>query len=221
MKRLFGGLLLAAALALPAAAAAHGGDHFKRHNDWGLREVGTGHVTSAGTPDCQHVPGVCTVTAAGTITGRPIANGTFGSSWTIDWAHATSNGHGGFCAPATGTTTLADSATPANTITKAEQGKVCEVGATGATVEHVGFGTYTVTAATGTLAPLVGSTGRFWFDQKPDGTVKALEVGRGGVLGAHHDEHGGDHHGDHHGDRHGNHGDHHGDHGDHHDGGSD
>jgi hypothetical protein len=186
MRMFFGGFLLAAALALPAAAAGHGGgDRWKGllRSQASLREVGAGHVTSAGTPDCQHAPGACTVTAAGTITGRPISSGTFVPSWTIDWADATANGRGGSCAPATGTTTLTDTATPANTITKAERGKVCEVGATGVDVEHVGFGTYTVTAATGTLAALVGSTGRFGFDQKPDGTVKAIEVGRG----AHHD----------------------------------
>lgn len=132
----------------------------------------TGTVTSNGASGCQFTDAGCTVTSAGTLTGIP--NGTYSSTWTILWKQATSNGQGGYCAPATGTTTLA--APFVGTLTKAEQGTVCEVGPTGTNVEHVlTNGTFTVSGGTGRLTNATGS-GSVSFDQKPDGTVTATET---------------------------------------------
>lgn len=123
----------------------------------------TGTVTGAGASGCNTSPSGCVVTSAGTLTG--ILGGTYASSWTIDWTHATPNRAGGYCAPATGTTTL--TLPVAGTLTKAEQGTVCEVGATGTNVEHtLSGGTFAVSSGTGFLAGATGS-GTVSFDQKP------------------------------------------------------
>ena len=137
-----------------------------------LTVASTGTVTSAGAPGCQFTDAGCTITSAGTLTGVP--NGTYTSTWTILWKQATSNGQGGFCAPATGTTTL--SVPIAGTLSKSEQGTVCEVGPPGTNVEHMlTNGTFTVTGGTGLLTSATG-TGTVSFDQKPDGTVTATET---------------------------------------------
>jgi hypothetical protein len=137
-----------------------------------LTVASTGTVTSAGAPGCQFADAGCTITSAGTLTGIP--NGTYTSTWTILWKQATSNGRGGFCAPATGTTTLA--VPIVGTLSKSEQGTVCEVGPTGTNVEHtLTNGTFTVTGGTGLLTDATG-TGTVSFDQKPDGTVTATET---------------------------------------------
>jgi hypothetical protein len=132
----------------------------------------TGTLTSAGAPGCQFTDAGCTITSSGTLSGVP--NGTYTATWTILWKQSTSNGQGGFCAPAAGTTTL--SVPALGTLTKAEQGTVCEVGATGADVEHtLTNGTFTVGGGTGRLTSATGS-GTVAFDQKPDGTVTATET---------------------------------------------
>lgn len=132
----------------------------------------TGTITSSGATGCQFTDAGCTVTSAGTLTGK--AGGTYSSTWTILWKQSTSNGAGGFCAPATGTTTLTVPAV--GTLTKSEQGTVCEVGATGTNVEHVlNNGTFTVSSGTGMLSSATGN-GTVSFDQKPDGTVTGSET---------------------------------------------
>lgn len=126
----------------------------------------TGTVSDAGAQGCQFTDAGCTITSSGTLSG--IADGTYSSTWTILWKQATSNGQGGYCAPATGTTTL--SLPIVGTLTKNEQGTVCEVGPTGTNVEHtLQNGTFTVTAGTGLLASSSGS-GTVSFDQKPGAT---------------------------------------------------
>jgi hypothetical protein len=125
-----------------------------------------GTVTNGGASGCQFTAAGCTVTSAGTLNG--ILGGTYTSSWTIRWQQATSNGQGGFCAPASGTATLSIPAL--GTLTKSEQGTVCEVGATGANVEHVlQNGTFSTTGGTGLLSHASGS-GTVSFDQKPGAT---------------------------------------------------
>jgi hypothetical protein len=129
----------------------------------------TGTVTGSGTEGCQFTDAGCTVTSTGTLNG--IVGGTYSSSWTILWKQATPNGSGGFCAPATGTTTL--TLPIVGTLTKTEQGTVCEVGATGANVEHtLTGGTFTVSSGTSLFNGSTGS-GTVSFDQKP-GTPTAL-----------------------------------------------
>src|SRR6059058_1285092 len=128
------------------AHAKHHGATFTLHNVT---------LTSAGT-----------VTTAGTVNGAFL--GTYTSSVTILWLQATSNGAGGFCAPATGATTV--TLTGLGTLTKSEQGTVCEVGATGVNVEHtMTNGTFTVSSGTGVFAGATGS-GTSSFDQKPGAT---------------------------------------------------
>lgn len=136
----------------------------------------TGTVTSAGASGCQFTSAGCTTTSAGTLNG--ILGGTYSSTWTILWQQATSNGQGGYCAPATGTTTL--SVPAIGSLTKSEQGTVCEVGATGSNVEHVlQNGTFSTTGGTGLLSNASG-TGTVTFDQKPGST----DATGGAVTGA-------------------------------------
>jgi hypothetical protein len=119
-----------------------------------LSEQGQGVETNPGTPGCQFTSAGCTVSSGGTITGTPIQQGTYTSTLTIDYASASSNGQGGFCAPASGTATLFG---PNGSITKNESGTVCEVGPTGNNVEHTFNGTYTITGGTGAYAGASGS----------------------------------------------------------------
>jgi hypothetical protein len=128
----------------------------------------TGTVTDAGTPGCQLTVAGCTLTSSGTLTG--VAGGTFTSTITILWLQGTSNGQGGFCAPATGQTTL--TLPGLGTITKSETGTVCEVGATGVNVAHTFTGTFTVTGGTGLFNNATGS-GTATFTQQP-GSTSAL-----------------------------------------------
>lgn len=128
----------------------------------------TGTVTDAGAPGCQLTVAGCTVTSSGTLTG--VVGGTFTSTVTILWLQGTSNGQGGFCAPATGQTTL--TLPGLGTITKSETGTVCEVGATGVNVAHTFTGTFTVTGGTGLFNSASGS-GTATFTQQP-GSTSAL-----------------------------------------------
>jgi hypothetical protein len=137
---------------------------------WNNITVGsTGTVTNGGSEGCQTTDAGCTVTSAGTLNG--VVGGTYTSTWTILWKQATSNGAGGYCAPATGTTTL--TLPIVGSLTKSEQGTVCEVGQTGSNVEHVmKDGTFKVTGGTGLLSSATGS-GTVSFDQLP-GTTSAV-----------------------------------------------
>ena len=132
----------------------------------------TGTVTSSGASGCQFTDAGCTVMSSGTLLGT--VGGTYTSSWTILWKQATSNGQGGYCAPASGTTTL--TLPKVGTLTKSEHGTVCEVGATGTNVEHVlNGGTFSVSGGTGLLSNASGS-GSVTFDQKTDGSVTGSET---------------------------------------------
>src|SRR5207248_6014136 len=110
----------------------------------------------------------CTLTSSGTLTG--VAGGTFTSTFTILWMQASPNGQGGFCAPATGHTTL--TLPGLGTITKNETGTVCEVGPTGLNVPHTFTGTFTVTGGTGVFNNASGS-GTATFTQQ-QGSTSAL-----------------------------------------------
>lgn len=139
------------------------GSTFTLHN---VTLTSTGTVTSAGAANCQTTTQGCTITSTGTVNG--VVGGTYSTTWTILWTQATSNNQGGYCAPASGTTTLTFPVV--GTLTKSEQGTVCEVGATGTNVEHtLNGGTFTVTSGTGMLTGATGS-GTVSFDQKPGAT---------------------------------------------------
>jgi hypothetical protein len=182
--------------ASPAGFAAVFGTNHNRRNAYGkcvsaharakhsnrafsLRNVtinATGTVTNAGGVGCQFSASGCTLTSTGNLTG--IVGGTYSSTFTIMWTQATANGQGGFCAPASGDTTLTLPAL--GTLTKHEIGKVCEVGATGLNVAHTFTGTFTVSSGTGVFAGATGS-GTATFTQQPGattalgGTVSATE----------------------------------------------
>jgi hypothetical protein len=133
-----------------------------------VRINATGTVTDAGAAGCQLTNAGCTLTSSGSLTG--VVGGTYTSTFTILWTQATTNGQGGFCAPATGQTTL--TLPGLGTITKSETGTVCEVGATGLNVPHTFTGTFTVTGGTGLFNGATGA-GTAAFTQQP-GTTSAL-----------------------------------------------
>jgi hypothetical protein len=133
-----------------------------------VRINATGTVTNAGAAGCQLTSAGCTLTSSGSLTG--VVGGTYTSTFTILWTQATTNGQGGFCAPATGQTTL--TLPGLGTITKSETGTVCEVGATGLNVPHTFTGTFTVTGGTGLFNGATGA-GTATFTQQP-GTTSAL-----------------------------------------------
>lgn len=65
------------------------------------------------------------------------------------------NGDGGYCAPASGTSTL--TAANGDAVYLTMTGTVCEVGATGLNVPHTFSGTYTITGGTGRFDNATGS----------------------------------------------------------------
>jgi hypothetical protein len=141
-----------------------------------FHQVGKGTTTAASsTPGCQFT-GSCTESIAGTVNGTPIHQGTYNGTLTIDYGEATSNGQGGFCAPAAGPVTLTDSQDPGNSITKQETGQVCEVGATGPNVPHSFSGTWAITGGTGEYSGATGS-GTVRASEASDGTTTTHEDG--------------------------------------------
>jgi hypothetical protein len=137
----------------------------------------TGTVTNAGAVNCQFTASGCVLSSSGSLAGA--VGGTYTSTLTILWTQATSNGHGGFCAPASGQTTL--TLPGLGTITKQETGQICEVGTTGTNVAHTFSGTFTVSGGTGLFSNASGS-GTVTFTQQPGassalgGTVTASET---------------------------------------------
>lgn len=164
-----------AALALPAAASAHG--HWW-HHEHGLfaKLSGTGTSFSSNS-----------ATASGTIvSGSVLSAGTFNASLTTDWSKAETKNteHGTLsCAPSSVALTLVDSASSSNTATSTVTGKTCSFTKSDGTVVRGFFGKGSVTGA-GTLGSLAGME-RVFLMQKADGTVHgAAFAGFGAVLGA-------------------------------------
>jgi hypothetical protein len=132
------------------ARAKHHAGSFTLHS---LSLSSSGTVTGAGAAGCELTAAGCALTSSGTIAGA--FAGTYSSSFTIFWLQKTSNGAGGFCAPASGTTTL--TIPGLGTLTKSEQGTVCEVGTSGPNVEHtMTNGTFSVTAGSGVFTAATG-----------------------------------------------------------------
>lgn len=149
------------------ARAKHSGKFTLTLQNITLNSTGTVTAVDQNAPNCNTSPQGCTTSSAGTLTGT--LGGTYTSTWTIVWAQATSNNAGGFCAPATGTTTL--NLPGLGTIQKSESGTVCEVGATGPNDEHtMSGGTFSVASGTGIFSNATGS-GSVSFDQKPGATT--------------------------------------------------
>ncbi len=120
-------------------------------------EQSVGQQTSSGSPGCNVDPNGCTVGSAGTITGTPIAQGTFTSTLTILYTqYATGNPGYAFCAPANGSATLVDGTNPADTITKDESGQVC-ASSFGSGGSYTFIGNYTITSGTGIYSGATGT----------------------------------------------------------------
>jgi hypothetical protein len=115
--------------------------------------IGVGNETPA-TAGCQFTVAGCRVTSSGIAHSVHLGRGAYSSSLTIDWALATSNGAGGYCAPASGSGTL--TAANGDTLTQVESGTVCEVGATAANAAHTFTGVFVNTGGTGRFANAVG-----------------------------------------------------------------
>lgn len=117
--------------------------------------MGTGVETSLSALGCQFTLAGCTVQSTGTANSSHLGAGPYTSTLTVDWAAATSNGDGGYCAPASGPSTI--TAANGDTLSLQNSGTVCEVGATGSNVPHTFTGTFTITGGTGRFANATGS----------------------------------------------------------------
>ena len=116
--------------------------------------TGSGTETSLSVAGCQFTLDGCTVQSTGIATSSHLGSGPYVSTLTVDWAAASFNGAGGYCALATGTGTL--TAANGDTLTQSESGKVCEVGTTASNVPHTFTGTFTNTGGTGRFAGASG-----------------------------------------------------------------
>jgi hypothetical protein len=142
-------------------------------------EQSAGSQTSSGAANYQNELAGCTITSAGTISGTPIALGTFTSTLTIFYTQYTPGpAPYAFCAPANGNATLVDGANPANTITKNESGQVC-ASSFGSDGSYSFIGSYTITGGTGIYSGASGtgtvntfqSTQSSPFTGSEDGTI--------------------------------------------------
>lgn len=171
--RLLSVVALTAGLALTAVPALVSAD--KGGADRPFSASGSGVTTNPGTPGCQFTAAGCTTTSAGTLQGSHIGRSTFTSTSTILWASATSNGQGGFCAPASSSTLI--TAANGDQISLQGSGTVCEVGKTGVNVPHTFDGTFAVTGGTGRFA---NASGKGTFAVSED--AGAFTVQYGGSL---------------------------------------
>ena len=160
MRKLVISAVAAAALALPAGAAAHG-SWFGHHGTF-ARLAGTGS-SFAGTS--ANVSGSISVS-------EKLGAGTFSASISTDWTKATtrSGDHGTLkCAPATASLKLTG-ATTSNTLSSTLTGKTCTWTPSSGSVVSGFFGRGAATGA-GTLAGLSGTTAKAFLMQRADGSV--------------------------------------------------
>lgn len=120
-----------------------------------FKSAGAGTETSLSATGCQNTaPYDCVVQSTGTATSSHLGTGPYTSTLTVHWGSVTSNGAGGYCAPADGTGTL--TAANGDTLTQVEYGTVCEVGATSPTAPHTFTGYFYDTGGTGRFADAAG-----------------------------------------------------------------
>lgn len=119
-----------------------------------FKSSGSGTETSLSQGGCQGTQAGCVVQSTGEATSSHMGRGPYTSTLTVLWVHATSNGDGGFCAPASGVGTI--TAANGDTLNQTESGTVCEVGPTGQHVPHTFTGTFTNTGGTGRFASATG-----------------------------------------------------------------
>jgi hypothetical protein len=164
------GLLGAAALGGSALAEKGGNGRGKgkgggggkdKPKERGFEAHADGEVTEPAAEGCQlTAEGLCTTGFGGAGNAVHLGKVTFESSLTADWSQATSNDEGGFCAPVTGTATLASKSKKKGEKGSLEleiAGTVCEVGATGADVPLELVGTYEIVGGTGRYAEATGT----------------------------------------------------------------
>lgn len=170
-------LLAAAALALPAAAAAHGGWHHRFHVHRALlaRLTGTGTDFTAATA----------ATASGTISSDRLGNGVFSATISTSWTSArTWTGERGTlsCAPATATLTLTG-ATAANTTVANLTGRTCRWTPSGSTTAAgaMFIGRDASVTGTGSAAGLTGSPEKAFLWER-NGTVKGAAFAAASVV---------------------------------------
>jgi len=117
--------------------------------------TGSGTESALSSSGCQNTsPYDCTVGSTGTAISSHLGTGPYTSKLTVHWGSATSNGAGGYCAPADDTGTL--TAANGDTLTQVNSGTVCEVGATGLNVPHTFTGNFYDTGGTGRFASAAG-----------------------------------------------------------------
>jgi hypothetical protein len=116
---------------------------------------GSGTEKSLSGAGCQFTLAGCIVQTKGTATSSHLGKGPYTTTLTVLWSQATSNGQGGFCAPATGPSTL--TAANGDQLDLQNTGTVCEIGPTGSNVPHSYTGTYTITGGTGPFTSASGS----------------------------------------------------------------
>ena len=119
-----------------------------------FKSAGAGTEASLSPSGCQFTQAGCTVRSTGTAKSSHMGHGPYVSTLTVEWALATSNGAGGYCAPASGTAEI--TASNGDVLYQSETGELCEVGATGANVPHSFTGTFTNTGGTGRFATASG-----------------------------------------------------------------
>jgi len=207
MRKLMLVLFATAALAIPAVASAHDPGHGSGHLDKtksGIRfsavqhGVQLGFFKHAGQKNWNATSGVfeklagtgssfssAASTASGTVSGRPLAGGTYSAAITTDWSKATDKKDGRSCAPATAALTLTDSSSPANSLAASVKGKTCSVGSNSLNIAYVFVGSSSVTGATGTLSTVTGG-GRVLLVEKAGGTVSGFAFS--GFRGIHEKE---------------------------------
>ena len=123
---------------------------------YSFKSSGSGTETSLSPAGCQFTAAGCTVQTNGIATSSQMGTGPYTTTLTVHWAQATSNGNGGYCAPADGPSTLT-APNGTNTLSLQNSGTVCEVGPTGSNVPHTFNGTFTITGGTGKFAGTSGS----------------------------------------------------------------
>lgn len=143
--------VITAGFAAPAFAAGNGADS----STLPFHSAGKGTETSLSAAGCQSTQDGCTVESDGTAISSHIGKGSYVSTLTIDYSRYTLNGQGGYCATASGPSTI--TAANGDTVTLKDKGTVCEVGATGNNVAHTFNGTYSITGGTGRFANATGN----------------------------------------------------------------
>jgi hypothetical protein len=114
-----------------------------------LYEKTVGRITTTASSNTM------TLAITGTANGRPMS-GASSSAITVDLSRSKRSKRGGFCAPAVGSTTLADTVSGTNSLTMQLIGTYCTLGS-GSDAPQAFAGTYGVTKGEGAYATSSGA----------------------------------------------------------------